>query len=132
MIMKLAKNRAIKEVWQEFNNVYPYLRIDFYRYLQGRLGSNNRQRLNKSTTLVNAGISREGEIEISETMTVNQLEQSFLNQFGLCVMVSRKSGSIWLETTISHNWTLKQQNDHGRELSGPVKEDLQSDQIDCD
>ena len=131
--MKLAKNRAISDVRQEFNNAYPFLRIDFYKNVQNRSAAGLKQKLNKSTTLVNAGIRREGEIEISETMTVKQLEQYFFDQFGLSVQVSRKSGNIWLETTISDNWTLKQQNEHGEELSEPLdKNSLQSDQIDYD
>lgn len=130
--MTLAKNRVISEVLQEFNNFYPFLKIDFYKFLEGRLGSSVRQKLNKSVNLANAGIRREGEIEIFETMTVRQLEQIFLTQFGLAVQVSRQSGNIWLETTISDNWTLKQQNDHGRELSEPVKTNMQPNQIDRD
>lgn len=122
--MMLAKNKTINDVCQEFNNAYPFLRIDFYKYAQGRPASAVNQKLSRSATLVNAGIRYEGAIEISETMTVRQLEQNFLNQFGLNVQVSRKSGSLWLETTISDNWILKQQNDHGRELSEPVKKDI--------
>jgi hypothetical protein len=131
MIMQLAKNKTVNDVCQEFNNAYPFLRIDFYKYAQGRPGSAINQKLNRSATLVNAGILNEGEIEISETMTVRQLEQTFLNRFGLYVQVSRKSGSLWLETTISDSWILKQQNEHGRELSEPVKKDI-PDQIDYD
>jgi hypothetical protein len=132
MIMKLVKNKTINELWQEFNNAYPFLRIDFYKYAPGRPGSTIKQKLNKSTLLGNAAIRREGEIEISGTMTVRQLENIFLDHFGVPVQVSRKSGTIWLETTISDNWTLKQQNDHGRELSEPVKKDMPLDQTDYD
>jgi len=129
MILKIAKNKTINDVCQEFNNAYPFLRFDFYKYSTGKLGSAVKQKLNKSVTLSNAGIRREGEIEIIETMTVRELEQNLFNQFGLYVQVSRKSGSLWLETTISDNWILKQQNDHGRELSEPVKKDI-ADEID--
>lgn len=131
MTMQLAKNKTVNDVCQEFNNAYPFLRIDFYKYAQGRPGSVVNQKLNRSATLLNAGIHHEGGIEISETMTVRELERNFLNQFGLHVQVSRKSGSLWLETTISDSWILKQQNEHGRELSEPVKKDI-TDEIDYD
>lgn len=129
MRMQLAKNKTISDVCQEFNSAYPFLRIDFYKYAQGTPRSAVNQKLNRSATLINAGIRGEGELEIIETMTVRELEQNFLNKFGLYVQVSRKSGSLWLETTISDNWILKQQNDHGRELSEPVKKDM-ADEID--
>lgn len=129
MRMQLAKNKTISDVCQEFNSAYPFLRIDFYKYVQGQPRSTVNQKLNKLATLANAGIRGDGEIEIIETMTVRELEQNFLNKFGLYVQVSRKSGSLWLETTISDGWILKQQNDHGRELSEPVKKDM-ADEID--
>jgi hypothetical protein len=121
MTMLLIKNRAINDVREEFNNAYPFLSIDFYKHELKSAGLFVRQRLNKTTSLVNAGIRHEGEIDIIETMTVRQLEQSFKDEFGLEIQISRKSGNVWLETTISDEWTLKQQNDHGRELSEPVK-----------
>jgi hypothetical protein len=31
--------------------------------------------------------------------------------------VFRKSGNLWLETTMTDDWTLQQQNDHGYEIS---------------
>lgn len=123
MTVKLAKERVIRDIWHQFNYAYPYLRVDFYRHVEGRLGAEVRQKLQRSVSLFAAGIRRDGDIEISESMTVRELEQRFLAEFGLRVQVSRKSGRMWLETTISDNWTLKQQNDHGRELSEPVKND---------
>lgn len=116
--MKLFKYNLISEVWLQFNNAYPFLSIDFYKYVQPLQGIATRQKINSATSLANAGMLREGEVDISESTTVRQLEQDFINKFGLAVHVSRKSGNIWLETSISDNWTLKQQNEHGRELSG--------------
>ena len=47
----------------------------------------------------------------------NELEKIFKDQFGLAVQVFRKSGNLWLETTMTDNWTLQQQNNHGKEIS---------------
>ncbi len=51
-------------------------------------------------------------------MRVNELEQSFADTFGLGVRVFRKSGKSWLETTVTDGWTLEEQNNQGRDLSG--------------
>jgi len=59
----------------------------------------------------------EGELLIDDVMTVSDLESTFRNQFGLAAQVFRRSGNIWLETSITNGWTLKQQNDHGREIT---------------
>ena len=53
-------------------------------------------------------------------MTVGELENIFKDQFGANVQVSRKSGSLWLETTLTDKWTLLQQNEQGKELSTPA------------
>ena len=56
-------------------------------------------------------------IEVVEEMKVKDLERIFKDQFSLAMQVFRKSGNLWLETTMTDNWTLQQQNDHGREIS---------------
>ena len=50
-------------------------------------------------------------------MTVVDLEQSFSDVFGLGVQIFRKSGKVWLETTVTDGWTLDEQNRQGEALS---------------
>jgi hypothetical protein len=111
---------VIGDVQKDFTTAYPFLKLEFYRNTSGRLGSTIRQNLIKTVLLNIAGNQKEGDLEITDSMTVGQLEQSFHDKFGMMVQVSRKSGPIWLETTMTDSWTLKQQNEHGRELSAPV------------
>lgn len=87
-----------------------------------------RIKLGHSILLGAAGIGEEGDLSVFDSMTVGQLEKSFLEKFGMLVQVSRKSGSVWLETTMTDSWTLKQQNDHGRELSAPAGRYLPPDE----
>jgi len=51
-------------------------------------------------------------------MTVKELEKIFEDRLGLSVLVYRKSGNLWLEPTMTDNWTLAQQNENGRQISG--------------
>jgi hypothetical protein len=115
----VRRDRLISEVQKDFSDVFPYLKIDFYKVnTKGKF--NTAEKLDKAASLKNAPIFQEGEIPLHDSMTVLQLERLFREQFGAYVQVSRKSGSLWLETTMTDNWTLKQQNDHGRELSEPA------------
>ena len=50
-------------------------------------------------------------------MTVIDLEKKFREVFGLGIQVFRKSGKAWLETTLTDNWTLEEQNRQGEALS---------------
>jgi len=50
-------------------------------------------------------------------MTVAEMEERFRDIYGLGVQVFRKSGTIWLETTVTDGWTLEDQNKQGEALS---------------
>jgi hypothetical protein len=66
----------------------------------------------KSVDLKNSGM-----IGINDNMTVAELEKTFLEQFGLAAQVSRNSGGMWLETTMTDTWSLYKQNEYGREIA---------------
>lgn len=132
MVLQISQNRTLKETQDEFNSAYPYLRIEFYRNTEPGFA---RRHLNSIMPMTAAGLRQGGDLEINDLMTVGQLENAFREKFGLNVQVSRRSGTLWLETTMTNNWTLKQQNDHGRELSEPVKSNnnlKDDDEIDYD
>ncbi len=127
-ILQVKKDKTIGDLQYDFSMVYPFLKIEVYRYAGVGAGAdNNKQRLNKNILLATAGITEEGELEIPAFMTVGQLERTFRDRFGLSVQVSRKSGTVWLETTMTDSWTLKRQNVHGRELSASANEKIEND-----
>jgi hypothetical protein len=84
--------------------------------MAGRDGM-GRKLLREPHPLKEVGLKKPGALRIEEEMTVGELEKEFLESFGMLVQVSRRSGTIWLETTMTDNWTLSRQNEHGRELS---------------
>ena len=57
---------------------------------------------------------REAIIFIEENMPTWQVERLFESELGLHVQIFRKSGSIWLETSVTDDLTLDQQNAKGR------------------
>lgn len=63
-------------------------------------------------------------------MKVSELEKLFKDKFKLAVQVFRKSGNLWLETTMTDNWSLLQQNNHGREISTNKITDPKPDDFD--
>ena len=63
-----------------------------------------------------------GELAFDSNTRVMDLEEMFLHHCGLFVQVFRKSGRVWLETTITDDWTLAQQNQQGQELEGGHEE----------
>lgn len=107
------------EVQEEFNSAYPYLKIEFFRSRPKKaVPTTAANLLTHSLTIDEARRTHHnGHLELYDSMKVAELEQAFHDHYGLNVQVFRKSGSVWLETTMTDAWTLKQQNDHGREIS---------------
>ena len=119
-MLVIFQTRSISEIQQDFNRQYPFLKIEFYDSNGGYKTSSKKLHLQNSIPIKRAGLIKNGNIEVRDSMTVGQLENIFQTEFGLSAQVSRKSGILWLETTMTDKWTLKQQNDHGKELSEPV------------
>jgi hypothetical protein len=124
MTLQLQKDKTVGDIQSEFNAVFPYLKIDFYKMVHGKPGLPIRQKLPKTALLKNGENFHEGELDVPDTMTVGQLEQTFYDRFRMTVQVARKSGGVWLETSVTDGWTLRQQNEHGRELSETVNENI--------
>lgn len=106
------------KVQEEFNRAFPYLKIEF-----GKLG-NTTMPLFKGGDPSSEDNVREGakkllekDIRLSGDMKVSELEASIQQLFGSPVQVYRKIGNFWMETRLSREWTLKQHNEHGRDLA---------------
>ena len=114
MRLEISNNRTIQEVQHYFNDRYPFLKLEFYKVVPQR--SRVRERLAHSLALKLAGLKSSGYIDISNDMTVGELEKMFNEQFGLVAQVSRNSAGVWLETTMTDKWTLQKQNEYGKTI----------------
>lgn len=117
MTLHLSESRTISEIQEEFSAVYPYLKLEFYHIHLTDPELPIRKHLPNILSLRAAGLKNSGEFSIDEEMTVAETERIFQQNFGLSVQVCRQSGIVWLETTMTDKWTLKKQNDQGRDLS---------------
>jgi hypothetical protein len=119
----LRSERTIKDVKEEFTRVYPFLKIEFFTKKQNP-GENSQQteEIDPSTELIEvSGVLREGAIDINPTDTVKEVEYKFEHQYGLPAHIYRKQNGVWLETTVTDDLTLQEQNTWGREASKPLK-----------
>lgn|SRR5574343_356298 len=117
MKISISDNKTIEEIQGEFNREFPYLNIQFFKHGHKAFKGNDKKELLPVTLQLSAVKHQNGTVEIKESMKVNELEAMFKEKFGLNVQVFRKSGKSWLETTVTDNWSLKKQNDEGKELS---------------
>jgi len=125
--MKLIINdhRKIFAIQEEFNKLFPYLKLEFFSKPHTKGGSTSKKFIkhNSKTLEECRTLHNSGEITVVPEMTVSELEQNFGDVYGLGVQVFRKSGRSWLETTVTDNWTLEEQNRQGEELSKPSQAD---------
>ncbi|HQQ94064.1 MAG TPA: hypothetical protein PLQ93_05885 [Bacteroidia bacterium] len=119
--MKITINdhRKIHAIQEEFNKAFPYLKIEFFSKPHSSGGQSSKKLMKSSAKTLGEcrTIHNKGSIVISPELTVDELEQRFMDVYGLSVQVFRKSGKVWLETSVTDGWTLAKQNEQGRELS---------------
>ena len=118
MKLIISEGKTVGDVKQDFSKLYPFLKIELYRMLDKDFSV--KKHLTDVMPLKPIP-GAAGVIDADDTLTVEDLEKSFFEQFGLKAQISRKAGVIWLETTMTANWTLRKQNDHGRELTHATK-----------
>ena len=119
MELQIHSDRYIWEIQKDFSEHFNFLKIEFFSkpqlpekpFTAKNIFSNQRRVSDLSKNRIDSRIS------INEGMSVSELEQLFNDQCNLSVQVFRRSGNIWLETTMTDGWTLRQQNEHGKEIT---------------
>lgn len=119
MVLTINDNQKLSEVKDEFNGLFPYLKLEFFKHKHGVNKSNPKSdMLSSELTFKKARRKHtEGAIVVKENMSVADLEQLFQDIFGISAQVFRKSGRSWIETSVTDDWSLKRQNEEGKELS---------------
>ncbi len=119
MEITITDDKYIKEVQDEFQTRFPFLKIEFFKNAMKNGSSQLKSQLisGKMTIGMVRHIHAEGDLSIDGSRSVEEVENDFQNKFGLSVQVFRKSGSMWIETTLTHHWSLLRQNFEGQQMS---------------
>ncbi len=113
--MKITKELTIADLQVAFHEKFPGLKLEFYKKAhEDHEGSSSKSQLGSAMKLGEAFEDlKEGEMTINEEMTVWQLEKAMEDQFGVHAQVFRRSNQIWLQTSTTDDWTIKEQNRKG-------------------
>lgn len=113
----IDQTKKLLEIQSAFTKRFPYLKIEFYNHIHAAgEGSPKANTIDSHLTIQEVQDKKaEGLLHIQGLMTVAELEAGFAKTFGLSVQVFRKSGSVWLQTTVSDHWTLAEQNQKAME-----------------
>ena len=117
MKIKVSRKMSVGEIQEQFNSQYPFLKLEFLmpRRVQASgqhliMGHNHLKLENIQPAM------KEGGMVVNNLTTVGEVESFFHNHL-FDVQVFRRSGNLWLETTMTDGWTLEKQNNHGKEIS---------------
>ncbi len=118
MKIDINSNTTVGDVQYLFTQIYPQLKIEFYR-----LGVRVSKNYPKKALLplhfileVSPVNTRKAEMNVDGGITVAELEKQFA-EIGLNIILSRKSGAVWIETALTDHWTLDQQNTEAEEVN---------------
>ena len=117
--MKITATDKLSDIQKIFNDKYQYLKLEFFSKPHGvGVGSPKRDILDTDLTIDECSTKdKEGTISIEPNVKAAEVEQNFLNSFGISAQVFRLSRDVWLETTSTDHWTLEEQNNLGEEAT---------------
>jgi hypothetical protein len=121
MKLYIEKESQVEGIKKVFSAFYPFLKIEFFKKpLRPNGSSAKNEIISPKMALVQlAKVPGRKGIDISQHRTVKELENDF-ESLGLFAEVFRKSGRVWVETSLTNDWTLQQQNFEGEEITRGV------------
>jgi len=118
--------KNVQTLQSEFNQLFPYLRLLLVKIQpdqeNGKIMQDQPQ-LTQNTSLLQYRITNDqAPFYIYPEMTVAELEQQFTKLYGLEPVILRKSGNVWIETSITDDWTLEEQNTQGELITQQINQ----------
>ena len=116
MKIQVSAHMTIAALQQVFSECFPYLSLSFFSKPHDIYHSSPVKYLITECDMLLERIEahpHNATIEIYADMKVSELEQLFEGVFGLHVQVLRKAGHSWIETSISDDLSLREQNEIG-------------------
>ncbi|MBK7938096.1 MAG: hypothetical protein IPJ82_13825 [Lewinellaceae bacterium] len=117
MKIHVSQEKSIAQIQEEFSKVYPYLKLVFFSKPHKAYKGSHAKFLITDTGQTLGSIEKKpktGDLYIEVDMPTWQVERLFEEEFGLHVQVFRKSGNTWLETSVTDDLTLEEQNVKGK------------------
>ena len=122
MSFEVNDNMNLSCLQSEFNKLFPYLKLEFYE----KDGANNKKIIQKTIynnsrilgEFKNSSVSKP--IVIIPEMTVQELSDNFNQQYSLSPKVFRRSGNVWLSTSVTDGWSLQEQNKQGELITAQM------------
>lgn len=112
MNIQISLDNKIQDIKTQFHTYFPNLKIEFFKSASEKSGATGKSEMYGNDIVLSSIITdlNENTFEFSEGTTVNDFEKTMFDNFGLHTQVFRKSGTLYLETVNTDDWTLEKQN----------------------
>ncbi|GAB4490983.1 MAG: hypothetical protein OHK0019_10540 [Saprospiraceae bacterium] len=117
MKIEVSKDKTIAQLQEEFSAAYPYIKLVFFTKLHKAYKGSPAKFLVSDRNVTLGSLSKKthsGVLYLEPEMPTWQVERLFEEEFGLHVQIFRKSGNTWLETSVTDDLTLEEQNMKGK------------------
>jgi hypothetical protein len=117
-------NQTIESIKRDFNKAYPFLKIEFFKDPQVRGVGSEKNKMYQTDWVELRTVQKKsnaGTLLINGERTVQELENEFEQQYGLYIQVFRRSGKVWLATSVTDKWTLDEQNEEAKKFSERIR-----------
>ena len=112
MKISIHHQTTIQDIKKVFHEHYPGLKLDFFidKNKDGNYTANEKV-TDYHTAFSSLGATKEeGEVLIEGNTLVEEVENRFLNDFGVVAQIFRKRGDQWLMTSSSDSQSLEELN----------------------
>ena len=119
MYLGITQETRIMDLQKEFNTFYPYLKLEFFKTHAPRNKILQKAEKIYPHELVQCMTHqyKQVSIHVDYNRTVAQIVVDFREILGLSILVFRKSGNLWIETSLTDSWSLERQNKIGESFS---------------
>ncbi|MBS1623508.1 MAG: hypothetical protein JST83_05780 [Bacteroidetes bacterium] len=117
MNIEISNDKSVGDVQKEFRTAFPFLKIEFFKKNGAGLRNGMQTIPDKTTIGMIRATQALDSIDIDPARRVEEVEADFAKKLGLPVRIFRKSGNMWIETTLTDNWSLRRQNHEGEQMS---------------
>ncbi len=112
MQITINDHRKVYAIQEEFNTLFPNLRIEFYVKPPNPKAPHPKKLIDAgSKTLAECrNVHNKGQLTITKGMTASELENNFNEVYGLDIEIMKRSGDKWMEISSKNSLTLEEQN----------------------
>lgn len=109
LTLKINGSQSAGDFRKEFSSAFPFLKIEL---LRKSTNQEEKPGAKGITTLPANQLMSKTQVafDINEATTVADLKSLFLEKLGIITLVYRKSGTMWIETSLTDDWSLGRQN----------------------